>query len=149
MRKFQFGLEALLRLRRIQKEQSQIKLAAAVNRLRREQELLAELQGKLSRNLVEFRTFQEEQATVPIDTLKVFDDFFDKIKRAIVEKHEHIAQAEVHRQTCLAALTETAKQCKIVEKLREKRLQQYYGETLREEQKQLDEMGSQIFAREV
>ena len=48
---------------------------------------------------------------------------------------------------CLQTLAEAEKNYKIVEKFREKKMQNYHIEAMNEEQKLLDEIGLQIYTR--
>ena len=145
MRPFQFRLETLLKFRRLQEEQTQTRLAQATAAYMAEKERLARLQGELADHIARFRSLQKEPVTVA--TLKVFQDYNDKLKGDISHQHIRVAAADQRRRECLAALEEAARARKLVEKLREKRFAQYQTETLQEEQKLLDEMGLQAFTR--
>lgn len=146
MKKFRFRLETLLKFRRMQEEQAQIKLAEATDRLRKEQELLGDLQNKLALNLNRLNNEQAGQPT--IETLKTFSYYIDKIKSEIVAQLEQVAKAKAYRQECLTILEAAIKQRKLVDNLRKKRLEQYNNELLQEEQKILDELGTQAFMRD-
>lgn len=145
MKKFRFRLETLLKFRKMEEEQAQIKMAEANTRLYKEQELLSQLQHKL---LFSLDLLNQEQTGSPtIETLKTFSYYIDKIKSDIVSQHQQVANAEIYRQECLTALEAAIKQRKLVDNLREKRLEQYNAELLQEEQKILDELGTQAFMR--
>lgn len=145
MKRFQFRLETLLKFRKMEEEQAQIKLTEANIRLYKEQELLQQLQNQLTACLELLS--REQTASPTIETLKTFSYYIDKTKRDIVGQQEQIVKAEAHRQECLAVLEEAVKQRKLVDNLREKRLEQYNREVLQEEQKVLDELGTQAFMR--
>lgn len=146
MKPFNFRLETLLEYRKIQKEQSQIAFLQASNQLRSEKELLVELKGKLGENITLFNTRQQQPLT--IDILNSFQYYFDKINRDIDKQNQCVIQADEQRESCLQALAEAEKNYKIVEKFREKKIQQYQIEAIKEEQKNLDEIGLQIYTRE-
>ncbi|MDR7865456.1 MAG: flagellar export protein FliJ [Sporomusaceae bacterium] len=145
MRPFQFRLETLLKLRRMQEEQAQIKLAEATAQYVAEREALAALEAELADHVAEYRRTLSEPVTVAV--LKMFRDYNDKLKGDISLQHIRVESAAHRRQECLAALEEAARARKLVEKLREKRLAQYQAEALLEEQKLLDELGLQAFVR--
>jgi flagellar FliJ protein len=145
VRPFQFRLETLLKFRRLQEEQAQIKLAEATAAYVAEQERLAGLEEELADHVADYRRRLREPVTVA--TLKMFRDYYDKLKGTIAHQQERVAAADQIRRECLAALAAAAKARKLVEKLKEKRLAQYQAETLREEQKLLDELGLQAFSR--
>jgi len=130
----------------MQKEQSQITFLQATNQLRNEKELLTELEGKLAENIALLNTRQQQ--SLPIEIFKSFQYYFDKISKDIVKQNQCVLQADEHREECLLVLTEAERNHKIVEKFREKKLQNYQIEALNEEQKLLDEIGIQIYTRE-
>jgi len=145
MKKFQFRLETLLKFRKMEEEQAQIKMTEASISLYKEQDLLNQLQNKL---VVSLDLLSQEQSGSPtIEILKTFGYYIDKIKREIIGQQEQVAKAETYRQECLIALEVAMKQRKLVDNLREKRLAQYHTELLQEEQKVLDELGTQAFMR--
>ncbi|HWQ61249.1 MAG TPA: flagellar export protein FliJ [Negativicutes bacterium] len=145
MRPFQFRLETLLKFRRLQEEQAQIRLAEATAAFVAEQELLAALEDDLSGHVADYRRRMREPVTV--STLKMLRDYYDKLKGDIACQQERVDAAAQKRRECLAVLEEAAKARKLVEKLKEKRLAQYQAEALLEEQKLLDELGLQAFSR--
>ncbi|HWR43167.1 flagellar export protein FliJ [Sporomusa sp.] len=147
MKKFRFRLETLLKFRKMQEEQAQIKLAEATNRLNKEQEYLGILRNQLASNL-KLLSQEQSSGSPTIETLKTFSYYIDKIKRHITEQQEQVAKAADYQQECLAELEGAIKQRKLVDNLREKRLEQYGKELLQEEQKILDELGTQAFVRD-
>jgi flagellar protein FliJ len=145
MKKFRFRLETLLKFRKMEEEQAQIKMTEANMRLYKEQEFLNQFQNKLLGSLT---LLSEEHAGSPtIETLKTFSYYIDKIKKDIIFQQEQIVKAEAYRQECLVGLEAAMKQRKLVDNLRKKRLEQYNIELLQDEQKVLDELGTQAFMR--
>jgi flagellar FliJ protein len=130
----------------MQEEQAQIKHAEAVNRLQMQQEILSSFQSQLASNLNLLGKAQSGSPT--IETLKTFSNYIDKIKREIIDQQEQVTKAAAYHQECLAELEDAIKQRKLVDNLREKRLEQYQNEILQEEQKLLDELGTQAFVRD-
>lgn len=145
MRPFQFRLETLLKFRRLQEEQAQLRLAEATAVLVAEQERLARREDELADHVADYRRRLSEPVTVA--TLKMLRDYYDKLKGAIAQQQERVDAADGRRRECLAALEEAAKARKLVEKLKEKQFAQYQAEALLEEQKLLDELGLQAFSR--
>ncbi|MBP2662593.1 MAG: flagellar export protein FliJ [Firmicutes bacterium] len=145
MKKFRFRLETLLKFRKMEEEQAQIKMTEASMRLYKEQEFLNQFQNKLLGSLT---LLSEEHAGSPtIETLKTFSYYIDKIKKDIIFQQEQIVKAEAYRQECLVVLEAAMKQRKLVDNLRKKQLEQYNIELLQDEQKVLDELGTQAFMR--
>lgn len=146
MKPFRFRLETLLEFRKMQKEQSQIVFLQATDQLRIEKEVLAELEGKLTENRQLLCVSQQQSITV--EKLKFFQYYFDRINKDIVKQNESVVQATQYCNECLQKLAEAEKNHKIVEKFREKKLENYQIEAIQEEQKLLDEIGLQIYTRE-
>jgi flagellar FliJ protein len=147
MQRFQFRLETLLKFRRMQQEQAQIKFAEALQKLQIEEEELDRLKNKLKDSLALFCEKQQRHELVNIEDFQMFSNFFEQIKIIINIQQEKVHAADAYRYECLLVLEEAVKKCKLVERLKEKRLLQYRAEFLREEQKYLDEMASQRYAK--
>lgn len=146
MKPFRFRLEALLEFRKMQKEQAQVVFLQATHQLQSEKEKLAVLEANVNENISLLRNSQQQ--SLSIEKLKFFRYYFDKINKDIEKQKDSVVQAETYCQQCLADLGEAEKNHKIVEKFREKKLQQYQIEEINEEQKILDEIGLQIYTRE-
>jgi Flagellar FliJ protein. len=130
----------------MEEEQAQIKMAEANIRLYKEQELLTQFQNKLISSL-HLLSKEQNDGSPTIEVLKTFHYYIDKLKGDITKQQEQVAKAETYRQECLSALEAAVKQRKLVDNLRKKRLEQYNIELLQEEQKILDELGTQAFMR--
>lgn len=146
MQSFKFRLETLLTFRKMQKEQVQIAFWQATNQFRIEKEILLELESKLAQNISLLRSYQQQ--SLDIETFKSFQYYFDKMKKDIKNQKECVMQADEHRKECLSALEDAVKNHKLVDKYREKKLQQHQFEVIKEEQKVLDEIGLQLYVRE-
>jgi flagellar FliJ protein len=145
MHAFHFRLESLLKYRRQLEEQSLIRLASATAELLQEQELLNNLQEESAEQLIALEECQ--QGIVTVAKLKMLRDYNDKLKEDIILQKQQVDQAAARRQLRIDETEQAMKDRKLVEKLREKRLLQYQKEMLLEEQKELDELGLQIFSR--
>lgn len=145
MQPFRFRLETLLKFRRIQEEQAQVRFAQAAAAYLAATERL----GRLERELAGHLDFTREQLGKPVTAgmLKLFQDYHDKLIKDISDQRQTVEAAAAVRRERLVELEEAARNRKLVEKLREKRLAQYQAEALHEEQKLLDELGLQAFAR--
>lgn len=145
VKRFQFRLEPLLKYRKIIKEQAQLELAKAVDEMRREQCRLVDIKAQLAEAMTLLR--QRQGKTIFIDELASFHYFFDNKRNDIRVQQEKIAQIAQKRNECRKALEQAAKNCEIVEKLKGKCLLQFRTAMLHEEQKFLDEIGTQNFVR--
>ncbi|GMA99763.1 flagellar export protein FliJ [Pelosinus sp. IPA-1] len=146
MQSFTFRLETLLKFRKMQKEQVQIAFWQATNQFQLEKQKLVELESKLSQNIDQLRNYQQDALT--IETLRAYQYYFEKIKYEITKQKERVLAFDEKRRECLRNLEEAVKNHKLVEKFREKKLQHYRDEMIREEQKMLDEIGLQLYVRE-
>lgn len=145
MQPFRFRLETLLKYRRIQEEQQQIKLGQATATYLAEKELLSNWENQLEGHLKFVRN--QLQAPSTVAELKMLQQYHDKLNGEIFRQRGRVAEADAYRQECIKALEEAARQRKLVEKLREKRWLQYQADVVFEEQKFLDELGVQAFSR--
>lgn len=148
MKAFRFRLEALLKYRTMQKEQAQADLIEAAAALRKEQSVLASFEQKWDENMEILREQRQSSTRNKAEIFKLYELYFDKLKRDIYSQQEKVAEAGRFHELCMAALAEALKKEKVVEKFREKKHQQYLQECLAEEQKALDEIGLQIYVRE-
>lgn len=147
MQRFQFRLETLLKFRGMQQEAAQVKFAEALHKLQIEQEKLTELDTQLTESLALFCEKQDRHELVNIEDFQMFSNFFEQVKLMIRAQQERVSVAEAFRYECLLALEDAVKSYKLVERLKEKRLLEYRVQFLQEEQKQLDEMASQRYAK--
>lgn len=145
VKRFQFRLEPLLGYRKMLKEQAQLELAKATDEMKQEQRCLADLKCQQADAMALFRKTQSK--TVSIDELKSFHYFFDRKRKDICLQNERLEQAAEKRTKCIRILEEAAKNCEVVERLKTKRLAEFKTEVLSEEQKFLDEIGTQNFVR--
>ncbi|WP_346354626.1 flagellar export protein FliJ [Azotosporobacter soli] len=148
MHAFRFRLQALLKYRTMQKEQAQANLLEAAAILRQEQQVLQMLEGKWQENMSSLRELRQNGAANLVEMFKLYELYFDKLREDIHSQKKQIAAAAVRHDACLKALAEALKQEKVVEKVREKKYQQYQQEWLAEEQKTLDEIGLQLYVRD-
>jgi flagellar protein FliJ len=142
---FQFRLETLLKYRRIVEDQAQIQLAQATSDYLAAKDLLCALQQQLDTHIALCRDMRQEPTTVA--TLKMLQEYHDKMIGDVDQQTIRVCTADGRRKECMAVLETAAQSRKLVEKLRDKRLQQHQLAELASEQKLLDEMGIQVYAR--
>lgn len=145
MKKFTFRLETLLKVRVMQEEEAQLKLAQATHLYLVEKEKEDSLLLSKEKTVSEFRNKQHEVLTV--ETLKNYHYFIDKIKEELFSQCQKTQKAAEDRLNCLKNLEEAVKNRQLVEKLKEKQWQEYQEQTLREEQIFLDELGVQAYIK--
>lgn len=145
MKKFTFHLETLLKVRLMKEEEMQIKLAQASQLYIKEKEYEEILLVRYQETTQNFRDKQQDVLT--IETLKSFQYFLDKIKGDLFLQAKRVEDAAEHKAQALKELEEAIKSRKLVDKLKEKKWQQYQEQVLREEQSFLDELGTQMYAK--
>lgn len=146
MKKFTFRLETLLKVRLMQEEEAQLKLAQATHLYLVEKEKEASLILTKEKTVTEFCNKQHEVLTV--ETLKNYRYYIDKIKEELFSQCQKTQMAAENRLTCLKELEEAMKNRQLVEKLKEKQWQEYQEQILREEQIFLDELGVQAYIKD-
>lgn len=146
MRRFQFRLETVLKVRKRQEDQAQLKLIQAQDALRREQELLASIEAETIRNRLEWQRALSNNKTIA--DFIMYSTYLEQLVRQQKQQEQVIVEAEKQQLEALFAFQEALKKRKIVERLKEKKRQQYIHESLMQEQKILDEMGTLRYQRE-
>lgn len=146
MKKFRFQLETLLKVTKMNKERAQVELAKATSALEAAREHLQELLAQMAQG---HRDYDEltSKGTITVGTLMTYNSFFNWKRQQIEEQQQHIMECQAARQRRMKELVEIMNKLKSIEQLKEKRLQQYMAELLQEEQKMLDEIGGQLYFR--
>ncbi len=145
MRKFVFNLERVLDYRKHQKDELSIQLALLRERLRREEEFLAFLQGQYHQTQAQLR--EAGLGDLPMEKILILRDFLAGLEIQILHQSEVVALAAQEVEECRQRLLQARQNCKILEKLRERDLAAYQSEVLRQEQAMLDEIGAQGYIR--
>lgn len=139
MKRFSFRLEKLLRLRSQQTEQAKRALAAAMAAEEQSRQQMQQLHTQLNARLVEIRQ-KERAGLVAFDfaTLRTHVRFLQgRFDQAL----EHLKAAEEFTAQKRLELIEARRRERALERLRERKLEVYTQELLKEEQKELDEFG--------
>ncbi len=147
MKKFRFKLETLLKVTRMNKEKAQVALATATKEVEEARAILQVYLQEMAQGHRDYDGLTGEGKTISLGRLMTFNSFFNW-KREQIEAQQHtIMEKQAVRQQKMHELIAVMNKLKSIEQLREKRLQQYMNEALQEEQKQLDEIGGQLFFR--
>jgi flagellar FliJ protein len=145
MQRFRFRLEALLNYRKLQTDQAQAELGRATVEWQNQLALLAALFDKNEKIEDFLRNIQ--QTSIIVDDLISCHEYRQLLKNKIDQQKETVRIAEQYCEECRQCLVESLKRQKLVEKIREKRWTQFTEELLRQEQKELDEIGLQLHVR--
>jgi len=146
MKKFKFKLEKLLDLRKIKEKEVQSELAYIVgiqNIKKIEQEKVKNgiLQQKSDyKNKLKQKSFSGREAIM-------FEQYIDISLRAIEVSEKKIEEMEPEINEIRERLIEASRERKVVEKLKEKKLEEFEAELLREMNKEADDINMKVYAR--
>ncbi len=144
---FQFKLEQVLSYRRNLEEQAQLNLA-------KEKVILDNFKRQLARLRSERLAFinsleERKKKSIPAVEFSFRQECIDAKEFEIEEQIVVVEKQKRVMEKARFALFEKVKERKIIEKLREKNLQEYTTESLRKEQSELDEKATIRFGRTV
>lgn len=145
MQRFRFRLEALLNYRKLLTDQTQAELGRAVSTWQYEVGRLESL--NLENDQLHSRLRLLQQKSVAVDELMFCYSYSERLRQSISDQEDAVMRAENYRDECRDRLAEALKGQKLVEKIKEKKLTQYQEELLSQEQKELDEIGLQLYVR--
>lgn len=145
MRRFSFSLEPVLRYRTQAEQQRRRELAEAQQAVLEQQDELQNLvlseQGQMS----EMRLIHGGPLDVPL--LLRFQQYLHHLARRIEESVQQLKKRMETREERRLVLVAASKQRRVLERLRERRWQEYQLELGREEQRMLDEIGAGAYVR--
>lgn len=122
--------------------------AEVSRRLEGHREQLQKFLQELQAGQQEYSALTGVGKTVTINTVMTYNNFFNWKREQIEQQQQLILKTMQERQQKLKALMEIMTYLKSIEQLKEKRLREYNEEVLAEEQKFLDEVGLQLYARQ-
>lgn len=147
MKKFRFKLETLLKVTRMNKDQAQVELAKATKLLEEARAYLQVLLQEMAQGHKDYDELTGEGKVISLGRLMTFNSFFNWKREQIEAQQQQIIQCQAERQKRMQELVKIMNKLKSIEQLKEKQLKQYMAELLEEEQKQLDEIGGQLYFR--
>lgn len=139
MKRFSFRLEKLLRLRSQQTEQVKRALAAAMAAEEQVRQQMQQLHTQLNARLVEIR--QKERAGLTAFDFGIQRTHIRFLQGRFNQVLEKLKEAEEFTARVRQELMEARRRERALERLRERKLETYTHEILKEEQKELDEFG--------
>jgi len=142
---FKFKLEALRRYRNFQEELIQKELAEAQRSRDREMDLLDELIDKRVRAEQGLRSEQEKSTSGP--HIALYDNYLKRLSEDIRNQQKSVKAAEAVCEQKMRALLEAMQKRKALDKLKTKGLQTYIETLNHQEQKFLNELALNRFAR--
>ena len=147
MKKFKFQLATLLKVSEHKKDQAQIIFAEADTKLLVEEEKMEQVIAAYEQCLQDY--YEVTKKSIGIDELKTYAVYFEKLQNDIKNQQEQVRIAVEYKNCYLKKLEEEISKLKTIEQLKEKKIEEYKTDLLQTEQKELDEIGLQIFKRNV
>ena len=147
MKKFKFQLETLLKVTKMKKEEAEVALGKASRKLEEARMGLETLLAEMQKGQQDYDALSQEGTRVTIGRLMSFNSFFAWKREQIEMQQNILLQVRGEKQQKLKELMEVMSYLKSIEQLREKRLQEYKEDVLKEERKMLDEIGLQLTTR--
>lgn len=138
MKKFKFSLEKVLSLREFEENQAQIELAKAIS-------VVTELNNKLKFIANErVKNNDARSNSTDLSYLMSIENYIEGLDYQKEILLEELAQSELILEEKRQIMIEAMKKSKALEKLKEKQLQEYKKEILKEEEKVLDEIKNNL-----
>ncbi len=139
MARFKFRLDILLRLAINKEEEAKKELASWQKRLLEAQESLQRILNEVTNSL------NEKSSKRNINEILLYEAYLESLRTRQKKTENDIEYFTGERDKAILKLQETIKERKILEKLKEKKLEQHVFEENQKEQKEADEIGSKIF----
>lgn len=146
MKKFKFQLAALLKVTKMKKDEAEVAFAKAARKLAEENDKLTVYLQEMQAAHCDYEKLTDGK-TIPLGRLMAFNSYFDWKRRQIEAQQQRILEARAEHQKKLKELTAIMNRLKSIEELKKRRYNEYMAEALAEEQKELDEIGLQLFMR--
>jgi len=143
--RFSFRLDPLLRLRRRAEEDAKVALGKAVAREEKAREVLERLQAELEESIADQRRAREGDIWIEGQLLSM--GWNAGRKTEIAAQQERIAEAARKVAEARGALVEARRGVQILEKLRDRRLEQWKLSEKRREQATLSDIAAQRWMR--
>jgi flagellar FliJ protein len=142
---FQFHLQKVLDLKEKEKEQAEWAFGKSVQRKNEEEWKLAQL--TVQHDEMTHMLEETQMQTCSAAQLISITQYQQSVARSITRQQRTLRGCEQDVERCQSHLTERMKESKLWHRLREKSLYQFLDEQRQREQKELDEIGTQLYLR--
>jgi flagellar FliJ protein len=143
MKRFDFRLQSVLNLKSQLESDAKNSLARATRELENQKSCLINLNNKNSGSMNSLN--EEVDNGIPVHRIRSYNNFFSLMKDKIEHQKENVNIAQhdvdINRESLIKAMQER----KILEKLREKKYEEYIKEQNKSEQLIIDELNSYKF----
>ncbi|MCK4628817.1 MAG: flagellar export protein FliJ [Sedimentisphaerales bacterium] len=143
MKKFEFRLQTVLKLRQQQEDQKKRVVGsflAEINELQREAVEMAQAvseQGQVLQRYI--------NGDVDVNWITYYHGYVTNMRRSISEKIEEVARVQQKLIQARQELTEAARKTRILEKFKEKLMERHDRQLKKIEAREMDEIGNQLF----
>jgi len=142
-RRFQFRLQTVLRVRELREREAKRKVGAKRAEIARLDQLSRETADEILRRQDVLRQRQREQVLAPQALIRE-RAWIAYLRRTVVERQALRAGLVKELETLQEELRQARKQRRIIEKLRERRWEEYTRDRKRREQAESDELARQL-----
>ncbi|OUQ87931.1 flagellar export protein FliJ [Brevibacillus brevis] len=145
MRVFQFHLQKVLDLKEKEKEQAEWAFGKSIQRKNEEEWKLSQLTEH--HDEMTMRLQEVQMQTCSAAQLISITQYQQTVARSIQNQQRTLHGCEQDVERCQSRLTERMKESQLWQRLREKSLHQFLDDQKQREQKELDEIGTQLYLR--
>jgi flagellar FliJ protein len=144
MRRFRFQLQTLLELREVKEKEIQNELSRLINIQNRERIKQQDYRRRIVDESAKFNQKMRE-GKYSYSEAVMFERFVDFANRVIVNAQAKIDSMEPEIQRVRERLIEATKERRVIERLKEKRWNEYLYELNREIQKEQDDLNQRMY----
>jgi len=145
VRVFQFHLQKVLDLKEKEKEQAEWAFGKSIQRKNEEEWKLSQLTEH--HDEMTMRLQEVQMQTCSAAQLISITQYQQSVARSIQNQQRTLHGCEQDVEHCQSRLTERMKESQLWQRLREKSLHQFLDDQKQREQKELDEIGTQLYLR--
>ncbi|TKI54961.1 flagellar export protein FliJ [Brevibacillus antibioticus] len=145
MRVFQFHLQKVLDLKEKEKEQAEWAFGKSIQRKNEEEWKLSQLTEHHDEMTMKLQEVQMQACSAA--QLISITQYQQSVARSIQNQQRTLHGCEQDVERCQSRLTERMKESQLWQRLREKSLHQFLDDQKQREQKELDEIGTQLYLR--
>jgi len=139
MKKFKFRMQTILEIKAKKLEEEQLKLAALLDILNSQQEILEQMQSQAKRISDELTSLLESE-NIEVDKICNYKSFLKNVSFEIQTQKELIKKTQFNIDEQKILLGEAYKELKILENLKEKQQKEHYKHFEQLEVKEVDDI---------
>ena len=137
MKKFRFSLETVMEYKQQVLDSLQAEHGAILAKVRRQEELIGELEAAYRHLAQEFNRRKLEGISI-LDAMK-YEQYLRSSERQLEEAYQHLAKLQKQEEAKRDEVVEAKKETSSIEKLREKKLEGYNKAVQKSEEAMIDE----------